>query len=156
MDIMTDKFRISIFDEVSGGESFLEISAVGDTELADLVARANACFGHLLEKHGMTPTPEVVPAMTDTAGKDRLPGWIRADVKTPALEWDDGSRMVFVLIDTGETVEGLHDHSMRIGYYDGENWYADGEVVPGESAPDKRVTHWAPIPEYLANAEGEW
>lgn len=156
MDIMTDKFRISIFDEISGGESFLEISAVGDTQLAELVARANACFGHLPEKHGMTPTPEVVPAMTDTAGNGRLSDWIRADVKTPALEWSEGSRMVFVLIDTGETVKGLHDHSMRIGYYDGENWYADGEVVPSESDPDSRVTHWAPIPEYLANAEGEW
>ena len=51
MGITTDKFRISIFDE-DGGESALEISALGDKELAELIARANACFGHLLKTMG--------------------------------------------------------------------------------------------------------
>lgn len=57
MDIITDKFRICIFDEDSGGESSLEISAIDDEALAELMARANACFGHLLETAGL-----IVPA----------------------------------------------------------------------------------------------
>ena len=52
MDIMTDKFRISIDDD-SGGESVLEITAISDEALAALLARVNACFWHLLETNDL-------------------------------------------------------------------------------------------------------
>ena len=53
MDIYTNKFSIAVWDDESESESTLELTAVNDAALAQLVARVNACFGHLLDGHGI-------------------------------------------------------------------------------------------------------